>query len=405
MRPRGRGTLGADAAGVPPSHATTGQRAGGRAGPAPAPVLSMAAAIAARSSASSLTLAAASQPSTCSGERAPTMAAVIGQHSVHATAIAATDTPCFAGDRPQRVAQREIPRQPVRLVLRSPPPPVVLREMRHAVGGERVGEEPRLHRAVDDHAGAVGGAPRDLARSDGSPDHRERRLQRLHVADALGLLEERRLVVRDTGPADLPLRHELQHLAPRLLDRRAALVGPVELVEVDRVDAEPPQRVLALLAQARRRGVPDRLLHPVGLVPPQAALREDERPLRPGDVGERAADDLLRVAVPVHRGGVDPADPARHGVANRRDRLGVVLRAPRESPAAAADRPGSEADGRDLGAASSESARRERCRHAEPPFERQSMRWGNAGAPQPARGGVRPPASASARSASSRLNT
>ena len=187
-------------------------------------------------------------------------------------------------------------------------------------------------------------------------DHREGRLQRRDVPDRLAALEEGHVEVRDARPADLALVHEAQHLAPRVLDRRPRLVGPVELVEVDRLDAEPAQRGLALLAHARRPRVARGGGHAVLVVPAQAALGEHEGPLGGGDPGEGPADDLLGVAVAVDRRGVDPVDALRDRVADRGDRLRVVLRAPGEGPAAAARGPGAEADGRDLGAGRAEPA-------------------------------------------------
>src|SRR3954471_6347108 len=54
------------------------------------------------------------------------------------------------------------------------------------------------------------------------------------------------------------------------------------------------------------------------------------------------------MAASVHRRCVDPIDPAGHGVADGRDRIPVVLLAPAETPASAADRPGAEADPAEL---------------------------------------------------------
>src|SRR5258708_38203717 len=66
----------------------------GDAGPAPASVWRIAAAISSRSSVASVIHAASIQPSTCSGVRAPTIAPVTPGHaSVQATAIADTDVP------------------------------------------------------------------------------------------------------------------------------------------------------------------------------------------------------------------------------------------------------------------------------------------------------------------------
>src|SRR3954451_2333195 len=54
------------------------------------------------------------------------------------------------------------------------------------------------------------------------------------------------------------------------------------------------------------------------------------------------------MAASVNRRGVDPLDPAGHGVADAPDRIPVVRRAPAEPPAAAAGRPGAEADPAEL---------------------------------------------------------
>src|SRR5690606_7854490 len=66
----------------------------GRAGPDPAPVWRIAFSISSRSASLRMSVAAAIQPSTCSGERAPTIAAVTCGHAhVHATAIAPAVVP------------------------------------------------------------------------------------------------------------------------------------------------------------------------------------------------------------------------------------------------------------------------------------------------------------------------
>src|SRR5439155_19414501 len=70
------------------------ERLHGRTGPVPAPVRLIAPAISSRSASVSSRLAAPIQPSTCAGDRAPTIAPVTpGQASVQATAAAATVTP------------------------------------------------------------------------------------------------------------------------------------------------------------------------------------------------------------------------------------------------------------------------------------------------------------------------
>lgn len=83
------------AVGAPlPAQRRAATSTGGRAGPAPAPVRAMAAAISSKSAASSSSRAASIQPSTWAGVRAPTIAPLTpGQARVHATATAATVVP------------------------------------------------------------------------------------------------------------------------------------------------------------------------------------------------------------------------------------------------------------------------------------------------------------------------
>src|SRR3712207_8151957 len=70
---------------------------------------------------------------------------------------------------------------PYTTLFRSPAPPVVLRHAPHALGAERVGEDPRLHRAVDDHPGAVRRAPRQLGPRDVAADRKSTRLNSSHA--------------------------------------------------------------------------------------------------------------------------------------------------------------------------------------------------------------------------------
>ena len=148
-------------------------------------------------------------------------------------------------------------------------------------------------------------------------DQRERGLQRVHVPDGLAALEQRHVEVGDAGRAHLPLLHQPLHLGPGVLHRRAGLVGPVELVEVDPLDAEPAKRRLALPADGLgskhlARATPcDR---PRPRPWPHLVNTNGRSPA--GTPVQRAADDLLGVTEAVHRGGVDPVDAARDRVAD-----------------------------------------------------------------------------------------
>ena len=93
---------------------------------------------------------------TCSGLRAPTIAAVTpGQESAQAIATEATVVPCRSAIGRQRVAQREVAGQAGLVEVRVLPPPVARVHGRDPLPREPVGKETRLHGAVDDDAGAV----------------------------------------------------------------------------------------------------------------------------------------------------------------------------------------------------------------------------------------------------------
>ena len=126
----------------------------------------------------------------------------------------------------------------------------------------------------------------------------------------------------------------------------------MDLVQVDRVDAEPLEARVDL-SQDR---VALQRLHRLATGPLDlAGLGEDER--RRGAAFERASDDLLGVAEAVLRRGVDPVDPEVERVVDGRDRLFVVLRAPAPVVVGAADRPRAEADAGDLEARGPELSR------------------------------------------------
>ena len=96
----------------------------------------------------------------------------------------------------------------------------------------------------------------------------------------------------------------------RLLDRRER-VEPVDLVEVDPVGPEPPERRLAgpdEVEAAQARVVRPRPIRPNALV---ASTTRSRRP------AEGLAQDLLGLAVAVDVGGVDEVDPGVHAPAEQ----------------------------------------------------------------------------------------
>ena len=72
-------------------------------------------------------------------------------------------------------------------------------------------------------------------------DEREGRLQRIHVPDRLTPVEQRHVEVRDADGANLSFLDQPHDRVPRVFDRRARLVRPMKLVEIDALDVEPPE--------------------------------------------------------------------------------------------------------------------------------------------------------------------
>ena len=316
-------------------------------------------AISSRSAGDNRTSAAPIHPSTCAADLAPTMAPVTAGHaSTQAMAISPIEHPCRSATGREPVAEREVGGEPGRRELRAAVAVVVGRKRGEARRREPVRQEARLHRAVGDHPDAVGGAPGKFGPGDLPADGGEGRLEGLEPAPRRASAEQADVEVADAAPAHLPLLHQPEHRVPRVLHRGPGLVGPVELVQVDPLHAEAPERGLALPPDRGGLQHAPRLGRPVLLVPDQSALGEDEGPLRGGQCRHRLADDHLRMPQPVHGRGIEPVDAQRDGPVYGLDRGGVVLRPPAEGPRPA-NRPGPEAQARDVEIGPAESAARQ----------------------------------------------
>jgi hypothetical protein len=80
----------------------------------------------------------------------------------------------------------------------------------------------------------------------------------------------------------------------------------VELIQVDALDAQPAQRRVALAADRVGGEEPSWLAHALGVVPDEAALRKDVRPLCGRDLAQQPSHDFLGMAEPVDRRRVYP---------------------------------------------------------------------------------------------------
>ena len=107
--------------------------------------------------------------------------------------------------------------------------------------------------------------------------------------------------VGDADIAHLAGAHQIVERRQHLLDRRAGVEG-VQLQQVDIVGAEPPQRVVHRLDQARARGAD--IVRPVAHR--QRGLGRDQHRVAPAL--DRLAEHLFRRAVRIDVGGVEEVD-------------------------------------------------------------------------------------------------
>ncbi len=183
---------------------------------------------------------------------------------------------------------------------------------------DRARQQAEPERPVRHDAGAVLPAPPDQV-AVVQREHRELLLERIHVTDRLASLDERPVEVRDADGTHRAGVLELGHGTPGVLDRHARRVGPVQLVQVDHVDAQASERALAsradlLRTEARALGCRGELRRHEDLVPSPR---------------HRPPDDPLGDPLAVDLGGVDPVHARVEPGAHRGDHgLLRLVRAP-----------------------------------------------------------------------------
>ena len=142
----------------------------------------------------------------------------------------------------------------VLLVVTPAASPVVVRE--HVICPHRAGEDARGHRRVGQVRDAAFGEPRHQLGPVVLDEQRELVLHRVDASDRLARLDEGPVEVRDAHVACQAFVADRDHRPPRVLQRDAALIGPVQLVEVDVVEVEPLQRIPRLPSRPRSAGTP-----------------------------------------------------------------------------------------------------------------------------------------------------
>src|ERR1700675_2488203 len=113
----------------------------------------------------------------------------------------------------------------------------------------------------------------------------------------------------------------------------------MELIKVNALHSEPPQRCIAFLANRFRLEHSSRLCLRVVFIPDQPTLGENVWPTGRRERLQEAADNFLGVTQAVHGGGVDPIDAQLACMSNSRNGIVIVLRSPTVGPTAAAEGP------------------------------------------------------------------
>ena len=199
-------------------------------------------------------------------------------------------------------------------------------------------EQSFLHRAVGHHADVLLGAKRKELRFDVPHQHAVGRLYRCDRMDRLDSFDLGDVEITDSGIPDLARSDDIRDGVQGFLDFLLWL-GPVHLVQVNHPDSEPGQTGVHF----REDGFFSEGWKQFSVrTPGTAAFGGDEGFVRPAF--ESLSDDRLAMAESVGGGGVNPVDAQIEGAMDGFDGEGVVLGPPAEGPAAAADRPGAEAD-------------------------------------------------------------
>src|SRR6202040_1906218 len=123
-----------------------------------------------------------------------------------------------------------------------------------ALVGHRSGEQTGRHRRIDDHADAAAFAVRQDFLFDLAANQRVRRLKGSDGSDFFAALKLKNVVIGNADPADFSLFLERGHGAPGFFETGAVIFRrPVNLVQVDYIDLQATETVLAFLTNGLRR--------------------------------------------------------------------------------------------------------------------------------------------------------
>src|SRR2546421_1705785 len=205
----------------------------------------------------------------------------------------------------------------------------------------RASDKSGSHGSVIDHADSLLLAIRENLRFNFSANDGVGRLQRSDGSDFLGALDLSDVKVRHANPAHLAFGLQRGESLPGLFDTGfAVLRRPVHLVEIDGVDLEAAETVLAFAANGNGTEL---LPNFPFFIPAQNAFGENVG-ARAAPFLQRARYDFFGVAQAVNGGSVDPVDAQFQCAMNCSDGIGVVLRTPGKFPAAATESPGAKSD-------------------------------------------------------------
>ena len=199
------------------------------------------------------------------------------------------------------------------------------------------GQEATAQRAVAECRDLVFAAIRQQVGLDAAFEQVVGRLQHMQGRDTTELFHLFDREIAHPDGADLSLDEQCEHRLGGFLHRHQG-IGPVDLVDVDVIGAQPPQRILDLAQDARAAGIAEH----AAMLPFKSGLGGDDDARAQAALGDCLADDLLGTAEAVDRSRIDDIDAMLERRPDGGNRGGFVGSAPHPS----ADGPGAERDAR-----------------------------------------------------------
>ena len=182
------------------------------------------------------------------------------------------------------------------------------------------------------------GTPGDLACGGLALDQRERRLQRIDMPNGFASFEQRYVEIADPSETVLCPGRSAAPFRSMNPPRAFRFHRANELVEINALNAQPPQRSVAFPPNRIRLKDSSRRSHRIVRIPDQSALGEDQWALGWRPFKQQAADHFFGMTEPVHCGRIYPIHPELQCVTHGRQRNSIVW-GPQPPPIAQAPNP------------------------------------------------------------------